>query len=259
MKDLQNQMRERVSKQITLQEEGQARYRVFTPFRFPDGDHLAIVLKKQGKKWNLTDEGHTLMHLTYEVDERDLRKGSRAKIIADALNDFGIEDQNGEFLMTLDEAEVGSALFSFVQGLLKVTDITFLKRERVRAVFLEDFNSFMESAIPAQRRTLGWTDPSHDPQKKYVVDCKVNGMAKPLFIFALHNDTKIRDATITLQQYEKWKTPFRAIGIFENQEDVNRKVLSRFSDVCDKQFSSLAETKDRIGNFLAEALQETSV
>ncbi len=254
MKDLQSQLREKVSKQITLREEGQGRFRVFTPFRFSDGDHLALVLKKAGDSWIFTDEGHTLMHLSYEISEKELRKGTRAKIISEALSDFGIEDREGEFIFPVPNEQYGNALFSFVQGLLKITDITFLKRERVRALFLEDFRTFMESKVPAVRLTFGWHDPTKDPQKKYIADCKVNGMTKPLFMFALQNDSKVRDATITIQQYERWQIPFRAIGIFENQEEINRKVLSRFSDVCDRQFSSLSENKDRIERFLLETM-----
>lgn len=255
MKDLQSQMQDKVSKQITLQEEGQGRFRVFTPFRFSDGDHLAIVLKKTGNSWILTDEGHTLMHLSYEMSEKDLRKGTRARIISDALSDFGIEDREGEFVYPVLEQQYGNALFSFVQGLLKITDVTFLRRERVRAIFLEDFRSFMESRVPTAQRTFDWYDSARDPQKKYRVDCRVKGSTKPLFVFALQNDSKVRDATIAIQQLERWLIPFRAIGIFENQEEINRKVLSRFSDVCDRQFSSLTENTDRIEKFLQECLQ----
>jgi hypothetical protein len=43
------------------------------------------------------------------------------------------------------------------------------------------------------------------------------------------------------------------VGIFENQEDVNRKVLARFSDVCEKQFSSLS-ARDRIQRYFEDAL-----
>jgi hypothetical protein len=251
---IQNEVREKVSGQISVKDEGQDRYRVFTPFKFNDGDHLAIVLKKVGDSWLFTDEGHTLMHLTYEIDEKDLRKGNRARIISDALSGFGVEDSNGEFSIAVNEEQFGNALFSFVQGLLKVTDVTFLKRERVKAIFQEDFRTFFSEQVPATRRSFDWYDPGHDPQKKYLVDCKINGMAKPLFVFALSNDSRVRDATITLQQFERWQLPFRAVGVFENQEEVNRKVLSRFSDVCDRQFSSLTENKDRIQKFLTETL-----
>jgi hypothetical protein len=80
-------------------------------------------------------------------------------------------------------------------------------------------------------------------------------MAKPLMVFALPSDDKVRDATISLLQFERWKIPHRSLGIFEDQEEVNRKVLARFSDMCEKQFSSLGTNKDRIAAYLQEAIQ----
>jgi hypothetical protein len=113
----------------------------------------------------------------------------------------------------------------------------------------------LSTKVPAERAAFEWYDDNRDPQKKYKVDCKINNMAKPLFVFGLHTDTKVRDATITLQQFERWGVPFKVVGIFENQEDINRKVLSRFRDICDKQFSSLAENNDRIEKFFTDELQ----
>ncbi len=248
--------KQKVCDRLQLTAEGMDRYRVFTPFMFEDGDHLAIVLKREQNRWVLSDEGHTYMHLTYDLDEKDLQKGTRQKIITTALTAFSVDDRNGELVIGIQDERYGDALYNFVQALLKITDITFLSRERVRSTFMEDFRSFMEERVPENRRKFDWNDAQHDPEGNYIVDCRVNGMARPLLVYALPGDDKVRDATIGLLQFERWGQQFRAIGVFEDQKEINRRVLARFSDVCEKQFSSLAANKDRIGKYLEEALRE---
>ncbi len=252
---IERDFRETVCEQVRLEQEGIERYRVFTPFLFEDGDHLAIVLRKEQSEWILSDEGHTYMHLTYDIDERDLQKGTRQKIITNALYMFSVNDREGELILPIQEDHYGDALYSFAQALLKITDVSYLSRERVRSTFMEDFHVFMENTVPEERRTFNWHDPERDSQGMYSVDCRVNGMARPLFVFALPSDDKTRDATISMLQFEKWGIPFRSMTIFEDQETVNRKVLARFSDVCDKQFSSLGVNKDRIKRYLHEVIQ----
>lgn len=248
--------RESVSDQVRLEPEGIDRFRVFTPFQFDDQDHLAIVLKRANGSWVLSDEGHTYMHLTYDLNEKDLHKGTRAKIIANALDAFEVEDREGELLIRVPDQRYGDALFSFVQALLRIADISFLSRERVSSTFLDDFRALLSERVPEPRRAFDWSDPAHDPAGKYVVDCRVNGLARPLMVFALPTDDRVRDATIALLQFERWGVGARSLAIFEDQEQVNRKVLARFSDTCEKQFSSLAANRDRIAHFLDDVFAD---
>ena len=245
----------KLTDQVRLAGEGIDRYRVLTPFRFDDGDHLVIVLKRELGRWILSDEGHTLMHLTYDLDERELQRGTRQKVITGALSAFSVEEMDGELVLPVRDGDYGDALYSFVQALLKISDVTYLSREIVRSAFVEDFRAFMEESVPAGRRSFEWHDPVHDPQANYVVDCRINGMARPLFVFALPSDDKVRDATIAIHQFERWGVPHHSVGIFEDQEEINRKVLARFTDVVDKAFSSLSGNRDRLTKYLEATLQ----
>ncbi len=249
---IEREFQEKVSAKVRLVPEGVNRYRVFTPFRFDDGDHLAIALRRDGSHWILSDEAHTFMHLTYDIDEQDLMRGGRQTLIANALSVFGLNDVDGELRLVIRDGQYGDALYSFVQALLKITDVTYLSRERVRSTFAEDFRTFFAQSIPEERRSFDWTHPRFDPEGKYPVDCRINGMPRPLYVHALSNDDRTRDATIALLQFEKWGEPFQSLAIFEDQESISRKVLARFSDVSEKQFSSLPGNHDRIKRFLEE-------
>lgn len=253
--DIERDLREKVCETVSLYQEGVDRFRVLSPFVLDDGDHLSIVLRRENGGWTFSDEGTTFMHLTYSISEADLHRGNRQKIISNALASFHVEDREGELLMPVHQEQYGHALYSFIQAMLKVNDVTFLTREHVRSTFMEDFRAFMTETVPEKRRTFDWHHPEHDPRGIYPVDCQVNGMRRPLYVFALPNDNKVRDATISMLQFERWGLPFRSLGVFEDQEQVARKPLARFTDICERQFASLASSQERLQKFLVEAME----
>ena len=122
LKRIEQDFRNKVCEKLKISSEGVERFRVFTPFMFEDGDHLSVVMKRENGRWCLSDEGHTYMHLTYDIDEKDLQRGTRQKIISNALSVFRVQDKEGELMIPIEEDCYVDALYSFIQALLKITD-----------------------------------------------------------------------------------------------------------------------------------------
>lgn len=252
--EIENNLKEKVSSEISLLEEGLNRYRVFTPFCFDDGDHFSIVIKKIGPNWLFTDEAHTLMHMSYEMDISTLKKGTRQKIISNTLENFGMSENDGELILQIEGENYGNTFYNYIQALTKITDISYLSKEQVRSTFYEDFKYFITETVDPNRITLDYTHPEYDKGKKYIVDCCINGMDKPIFLFAIPNDSKCKDVMISMYQFERWGIKYHSVSIFEDQETINRRVLAKFSDIGEKQFSSLISNKDRIRNYIEESI-----
>lgn len=250
-------LRKKICSQIDLIGEGENRYRIFTPFQFFDGDHFAIVLKKENDSWIITDEGHTLMHLTYSINEKDLYKGNRYEIIRNALSYYNVEDFNGAYMKKVPDEAFGDTLFNYIQALMKISDVEYLSEDRVKSTFMEDFHQYFKETVPKNRIKYNWFFEDKDPNGMYRTDCYINGMKTPLLVYALSSDEKTRDATISLLNFEKWGKEFRSMGIFEDQEKISRGVLARFTDVCEKQYSSLASNKDRINKYIRELIAQS--
>jgi hypothetical protein len=253
--EIRQEFKGRVSEQIDLEQEGVGRFLVNTPFRFEDGDHFAIFLKREAEGWILSDEASTLMHLSYWLDDKAIESGNRQEIVNNSLSCFSVENRNGELVIPVLEERFGDALFNFVQALTKVTDISFLSREIVRSTFVEDFKSFIRTVVPEGRYEFDWNDQHRDAKGHYPVDCRINHMKRPLLVYALPGAEKVSVATISLLTFEKWNIPFQSLGIYEEQESIQPKAVARFSDVVDKAFSNLEGNKDRIAAYLKRALE----
>lgn len=256
---LTKDFRSRVCEQIDLEPEGEGRFLVKSPFRFEDGDHYVITLKNEGNRWILSDEASTIMHLSYWLDAEDATKlgGKRREIIDSSLAAYLVQNRDGELIIPVKEDRFGDALFNFVQALTKVTDISFLSREIVRSTFMEDLKEFLIRTVGENRLQIDWTDPQRDPAGVYPVDFRVNGMKRPLFIYGLPNEEKVSLATISLLTFEKWRLPFKSIGVYEEQEKIQPKPVARFTDAVEKAYSSLRGNEERLGEYLKRNMPKT--
>ena len=249
---IRKSFKEAVAKSVELYPREDNGYQIFTPFHFDDGDHFVVILKvDESGNWIITDEGHTYMHMSYQMDLSSLKKGTPNQIIESSLGKYGIKEIEGQLIATIDEiSNAGSILYNFIQCLINITDISYLSRERVKPKFKKNFKSFIRELVSENRVQFDYKEEAEDPEGKYEVDCRINGMSSPLHIYAIGNNDKCRDTTITILHYQKRGLDFSNMAIFENQENINRKVLSRLTDVCGEQFPNWLEDKEKIKGFI---------
>ena len=258
LEDIIREFKESVRGEIDLASSGLNRYIVHVPFSFADGDHYVVILRQEGQKWLLSDEGHTLMHLSYELRDAEYQEGNRRKIIDEVLNSYQIEDRNGELVLTIPQARYGDALFSFTQAITRITDVTFLSREIVKGTFQEDFRRLvLEKGDEAGIKdvTFGYTHPKYDVKGRYPVDARINGVtSRQILIFAVGNNDQCQTATIVLHQWEKWQGRFYSIAVFRDYMEISQLYLARLSDVSNKHLTSLEKAKELFKKELDEQI-----
>ena len=239
---------------IEAEQKGSTEVQIHTPFRFEDGDELVIRLRESpGGTFEWTDVGHTFMHLSYWMDIEALDSGNRSRLLADHLAQFGANERHGELLMPAG-SNPGHSLLQFAQLILHISDLDFLSREIVKSTFMDDFRELMRKEF-GDYAQLDYIDSEHDPSGNYPIDCLLNHRPRPVAVFALPNDDRCRDATITLHQFREWGRDLFSAGVFEDQEEIHRKVLARFTDACDKQFSALAGNERPVVDYLRRELK----
>ncbi len=242
------ELRKSVCEDIELFQEGLDRFAIDSPFGFEDGDSFVIILERTDDQWHLTDEGHTLMHLSYDNSDELLNSGHREEIFKSVLGKHKIKNKGGELTLKVEDHKFGDSLFTFIQALNKIITIILFKKDTVATMFKDDFKESMHS-IFHDNCQFNYHNEDHDIDEKYMVDCYVDA-EKPLLIFALSGNYKCQDAMLTCMKFKEWGVKFNSIGIFEESEKIGKKIQAQSMDTFDKQFSTLYSARDGLPYYL---------
>lgn len=244
--DLQTKFISKLPNSVTLEQLGKNVFELITPYTFTDGDGFSVFIKKENDNWIFTDEGDTLMHLDIlGMSETSLLSGTKYQIFSAILEQFSVVDRDGELILKIEDDDYITAYYQFTQALIKISDIEFLSRSREKKSFMEDFTNLMYQAVDESRCFFRWHDRENDPVGRYIVDCKINSMSKPIMVFALNSDQKTANSTVTIHQLQKWNLSFYPMGIFDDMTALNRKTVARFTDVCENIYSNIDDLENR--------------
>lgn len=256
-KALQEQLCRALCKNVRIQEHGEF-FAIDSPFYFPDGDAYQVYLEENGTGGlRLSDKGHLLMRISYEMDVDSLFKGGRNTLRRQILaeNGIGMNEDNGEIFLDTPAAQLSEAIFTFGQGLTRVYDMLFLNRSRVASVFHEDLWGVLRDILGEEKIRRNYNiEAISEKSDLYLVDFYFDGKGdRPVYLFGIHNPAKARLATISLEHFHRQKLTFDNLLVFQDQEKMPRKDLARLLNAGGETISSLAARQDLERKVLAKA------
>src|SRR5271163_2270016 len=149
---------------------------ISTPLTFPDGDSLPMFVRPLA--WGgieFTDMGNSLMRLSYDTEPANLRDGTRGRVLAQVLAEYGLRDKEGELILAVPGNEIGVGAFRFSQALTRVHDISFLNRVNVESTFYEDLQRDLEVIAGDRLVVTNYIVPSIEKAEDYPVDYFIGG------------------------------------------------------------------------------------
>ena len=216
-----------------------------TRFQFPDGDRFQMYLTEaRAGGFRLSDNGHTLMHISYEHDVDGFLDGTRGMLLERIMGETGLHWDGGAFCFETSPDRLPEAIVSFGQALTRVYDLTLLSRSNVGSTFYDDLTDLLFSMVDEAKIEKDFQSQVPNAEV-YPVDYRLEGKGDvPSFLYGVPNRDKARLTTIMLSHFHRHHLRFESILVFEDQAEIPRRDLARLSDVGGDMISSLASRDD---------------
>ncbi len=223
-----------------------------TPFAFPDGDHYPIYVRETTSgRLELSDLGHTLMHMSYDHDVDTLYRGNRATHRERIVSQCGVREESGRFSVETAPDQIAEALFRLVQAITKIYGLTEFGQVRRTSEFNEELRQILSRKFSEKAFTPDYIVSGIPDRENYPVDYCFNGATRsPLFLYGVPNQDKARLTTINLLHFKVNELQFNSVIVFENRKSIPTKDMARLETVSGTTVSSLAAEKE-----LVQALQ----
>ncbi len=248
-KDMLEAIRRSLCSGVEIEEKGLDRYIIHTEFTYPDGDELRIVLKTQDDLWVLTDEGHTMMWLSYE--DLNLKTEVRSNLLSRTLKSNRAVIEEGRIIIRFKPDEIGNAVHSMIQVLIQVADLIYMDRENVRSTFVEDMRTTFLGQV---KKEAVETNKEIESKRGDIitVDLYIKG-DEPLLVFAVNNKEKCLEAIlsiVTLSMEDEMQ--FTSMVVIDEEAEIPAKDRDRAINRADKTYIGLEEMGAGLVRFLTK-------
>ena len=234
---------------ISFREVKPQTFQIFLPYYHLDWDMIDVFIQFVWKRIILTDFWQTMMRLSYYTD---LSSAWRKKIFETIFSTYTVKyDWKCIFVDFTSVDELYPYLMEIIAVISKVSDISFLKQERAKSIFYEEFDSFMMWDLKDKLKVNIHKNysPSIDSKNNYPVPYYLESK-KPLFVFPVSTNEKCLEAISILFFYDGKKFENTSISVFRDTEEISNKNVWRLMDISDRPLSIFdANNREKMINF----------
>lgn len=232
LNDIEQELNDALCAEFSFYERNGKLY-LISPFYYDDGDGLHIAIEPiDDNKFRITDEGTSLMRLTYDLDISQINKGTRKDVIDSLIGHYGIKDRLGEYVIETSKDNISDAVFRMVHFCIRISDIDFLSKGNVRNTFIEDFKQEAHLYFGKDAK-LDWYDEEKDEKGEYKVDIVIEDSGHNIGVFPMYTDYQLMNNTITIYHLKEWGYQFNFLGVIEERKKVSETNTRKFSDVSE--------------------------
>ncbi len=244
-------LRQEFGNHLDLIEKRPSVQQVVAPLYHEDGDMLDIFLDISkdaelvpGQRIVINDHGLTLMRLSYTFD---LDTPNKERIFQRILVENGVTEADGRLMIQTTPESLYPSLMQFAQTVAKVCNMRQFKREVLASLFEEMLADFIEDNLAAFEPQKGiFPLPNRDDLE---VDWQFRPNGIPHYLFSVKGDSQARLAAIACLEFQKAKLPFKSMIVHEDFERLSKKDRVRLTSASDKQFPSLEDFQQNIGQY----------
>ena len=212
-------------------------YQVFLPYYHLDWDMIDIFLCVFWNKIVISDFWQTLMRLSYYIDSLS---SSKKKIFDAILATYSVKcDDRFVLSINVDDYEkLYPCMMEMIAVITKISDISFLKQERAKNMFYEEFDKFMMEDVKEKTNVKIDKDfsPEIDSKWSYPIPYKLDTKI-PIFVFPISTDEKCLDAVATLLFYTSHNYNNKSISIFRDNTEIKNRNYWKLVDLSDRPLS----------------------
>jgi hypothetical protein len=231
--------------EVRLRRKSDNLYIIDTPFTFSDGDSYQLFLAEMPTGLvRITDNGHTLIHLSYENDITKFRSGTRGMLFDQILIELEVKEEDGEIFIVTSPNDIIPSIFKLSKAIIQISDLTFLNRLHAENTFYEDLRESIFNYVDSGLIQVDYLHPGIPNSKDYPIDYYIAATRDPLVVFGIPNKDKAKLATIILERLTGNNIRFESLLVFYDQTSIPKGDIARLSNVGGEMISSLDAQED---------------